>query len=325
MIQIHRNLLRRVNKAKNSYKLKLALENGFTSVEAFKEHLLANLEPEAEPATLTETQSLIAEAKKRYNLGDKIQSFYNPKKYIELKQFKFERSYAGKLFSYNNGVELIVYENGKWAEIEKAEKPTIHIIYVQDSSASMSWTVPSKFSMAIEGITTEIKELKKDKNANYIINIIEFAGAGFIKEIIKNTPIAELGDITWEDYRGWTALNDTIVYSCELARKLPSTEKVLLKVFTDGIETSSTQFTEKQAAFSIKTLPKNVTFTFVGAKEDRISMSQYGIEESNILLHDNTSEGVKKSFNTTKTATVEYSAKVKKGRDVSKGFYKGMK
>jgi hypothetical protein len=43
---IHRNLLKKVKKANKARRLKLAVENGFYSVEEFIAHLEANLEPE---------------------------------------------------------------------------------------------------------------------------------------------------------------------------------------------------------------------------------------------------------------------------------------
>jgi hypothetical protein len=67
------------------------------------------------------------------------------------------------------------------------------------------------------------------------------------------------------------------------------------------------------------------TITFVGTEEDTKKVQkQLGILKENTLVHNNTGEGVKKAFDTTRGATQHYTANLSKGLDVVDGFYKGM-
>lgn len=67
---------------------------------------------------------------------------------------------------------------------------------------------------------------------------------------------------------------------------------------------------------------RGFTITFIGTKNDTAYIVRHlNIDFSNTLVHDNTGEGVKMSFQTQATATTQYRKSLEKGEDVSRGFY----
>lgn len=67
---------------------------------------------------------------------------------------------------------------------------------------------------------------------------------------------------------------------------------------------------------------RGFTITFIGTKNDtQFVVNNLNINSSNTLVHDNTGEGVKMSFQTQATATAVYRKSLEQGEDVSVGFY----
>lgn len=212
---------------------------------------------------------------------------------------------------------------------KKSKKPVIHNVCIVDRSGSMDWNghsrrvdKHSKMSSAIKGVNLEIKELSKDDTVEYRQTIVTFDNSEDYETL--TTPINLVSEFTtWA--RGGTALYQTIGRVLTRLEGIVNPEdKVLVKIFTDGGENCSREYTAVGVAALINRLEKrNFTITFVGTPQDVQNIQRaLKIDDSNTLVHDNTAEGMEKAFMCSTRSTVEYSAKVVAGEDVTHGFYK---
>lgn len=203
----------------------------------------------------------------------------------------------------------------------------VHNVHVIDVSGSMSG---AKLRGAVQGINEEVAELKKDPSGvEHTHSIVEFSNSSDIKTVCWKVPIKEV--TTYNTYdRGMTALNQAVGETLQrLVKEQSGTDKVLVKIFTDGGENNSSgPFKDKKilAEFIKECEDKGITVTFIGTEVDvKTVINTLNIDASNTLTHDNTSAGIYASSLTRSAATLAYSQKVLKKQDVSKGFYKQLK
>lgn len=210
---------------------------------------------------------------------------------------------------------------------KKKTLPTIHVVDVVDCSYSMSG---SKLLNANEAINTGLSELKENagKEVNYTYTLCRFSDSrkiSFPQYLSKVTSKkAKLKELKAD---GMTALYDAIGRTfSKLEEDVTEGEKVLINIYTDGGENGSVNF----YAHDIKLLianykSKGYTVTFIGTAGDVSNVNMIlGIDESNSLVYDGSSRGLKGAMNQTLDARKSYSKSVSKGEDVSKGFYKKM-
>lgn len=197
--------------------------------------------------------------------------------------------------------------------IKSTEKKTIHIVHILDRSGSMDgYGSSSKIKSALQGINTEVTELQKDANVNYLFSLVDF-GDNTINKTYWQRPVSEVGHINIRA-NGGTPLYQAIGETLE---GFPQTHPVLVKVFTDGGENASRG--KYNTAFAVKTLlaslkDKDFTVTFVGTESDVATIQRaLDIAEGNTLVHDNTAEGVTRSFNKSMGATMTYASNVAQG------------
>ena len=210
----------------------------------------------------------------------------------------------------------------KESKVKEVVKPTIHIIDIIDCSGSMAG---NKITNAIKGINNGILELKKDTSINYTYTICDFSYSHDINFMYVRKPLSSVTNITFRD-RGQTALYDAIGKTLKDANdNIPSTEKVLVNIYTDGGENGSKKFTDKNISTLIEALKKNFTVTFIGTDYDVKSVIQrLNIDKSNTLAYDGSAKGLAETMTMNDIARSSYSASVKEGKDVSKGFYKNI-
>lgn len=214
---------------------------------------------------------------------------------------------------------------------------TVHNVHILDSSGSMSG---GKYNNAIEGINADIIQSQTvaatTPGLTSTMTIVEFSGTGSAKEHMFMQPINTAGRFSSQNMEHQTALYETMGQTIEklLSRKQKE-DKVLLKIFTDGEENdsrgkyapiggASRQKLSPTLANLIKSVQDNDNFTvtFVGTANDTKAMIRnLNVDASNTLIHDNTPESVKMSFNKSLSATTQYFALASRGEDVSKGFY----
>jgi hypothetical protein len=227
---------------------------------------------------------------------------------------------------YRTFLEGAVNANQEIPETDIQENPevppTILVIDVLDTSASMH--MMSKASNALAGIKANFYKMIHDPAINYWYQLIDFDN--YVHAPRKPKPIHELtpDKVFNISMGGSTALNDAILNAVKFARDSlrKGVDNVLINLYTDGQENASYAST-KRAAEVINELPDNITITAVCVKGDRaILESQYGFDDSNLKVYDNTGEGLKKALVETQKARASYSLKVSKGENVARGFYK---
>lgn len=201
--------------------------------------------------------------------------------------------------------------------IKKQSLPTIHNVILLDGSGSMDG---SKFHNSLRGIKEELKYMMKDKSVNWTSTIYKFSTLSYSrKEPHFLTKIFD-DNISLGEANGRTPLYDTIMRVIpRILTKVSSEDKVLIKIYTDGEDTEGGL---QDCQIFLKTLPKNVTLTFVGTAYDVAEIvKNLKLDKSNTLVIDNTGKGFEKAFETSLLATKTYTEKVVKGEDVSTGFY----
>lgn len=236
----------------------------------------------------------------------------------------------------------------KKADIDLGKKPTLQNVNLLDRSGSMDegkyQNTGSKYDNAVNGINEEQNMLKEDKTANYLQTIIEFDSLGNFRygkdakdiarynEALITQPIETCGIFKGKGADGGTPLYDAIGYTIRklLILKKPE-DRVLLKIFTDGGENSSTgEFNPhtggaKKLYDLIQDVQNNhkFTVTFMGTKYDTETIiKKLGIDRGNTLVHDNTAHDVKMSYARAAGQTISFANEVAtKGVDTVANFY----
>lgn len=208
---------------------------------------------------------------------------------------------------------------------------TVHDVHILDSSGSM---MGGKYSAAIEGINADIIASKEASKANpnltSTMTIVEFDNR--IKTHIFMQPIESVQPMKYKIMGNTTALFQAIGETIQtLIRNKNVEDKVLMKIFTDGGENSSTGIYSANIGGGCKALSDlikeaeakhNFTITFVGTKDDtRTMIDKLGVDVSNTLVHENTASSVKMSMDKTVASRSAYLMSAFAGEDVSKGFY----
>lgn len=206
------------------------------------------------------------------------------------------------------------------------EKPIIHNVHIVDISWSMHG---SKLAAAVQGVNSEIAELKKDDTVEYLQTIVNFSGPYQITTVVDKVPIADVRSYR-ADAINSTALNQAVGETLVKVRiNKKAGEKVLVKIFTDGEENASTGEFRTPAALKklIQECEENdFTVTFVGTDRDvRHVINTLSIDESNTLAHLNTADSIGAMFRATTSATMLYAKNVKEKKSVKRGFYKSLK
>ena len=207
-------------------------------------------------------------------------------------------------------------ENERLVSNSSSELVTIYKVNLVDTSTSMTGSKIKAVNLAL----SEEFKLLQTQNVNYVYSLIQFSSSKDISYIFKNISVNNLLPQFNLYADGCTALYDAIGFVIKEFKN--TTEKVLVNVYTDGQDNDSSTFSPENIKALLSTF-NNITLTFVVTKEDanRIK-SNLNIDDSNILIHDNTAESLKKSVIETANATLSFSDKVSKGEDVKRGFYK---
>lgn len=202
---------------------------------------------------------------------------------------------------------------------EVGKIPTIHNVHILDASGSMEG---SKYNVSKEGILKEIEELKKDTSVNWTYSLVEFVES---RKVVTHQMLGKFPNgVSFNGAHGgdtplYFTVFDTIT---KLLQSVKSTDKVLIKVYTDGGNNTKHEYTSKCAELVKKVNSENFTVTFVATPEDleRI-MRDINVDKSNTLGITNDKVGFEKAFTVSLSATRSYSKSVLEGEDVSVGFY----
>jgi len=199
-------------------------------------------------------------------------------------------------------------------------KPTVHVVDILDASGSMDG---GKYNNSKEGILQGIKDLVKEGSINYTYSLTEFVDS---RRIIEHCFMSDLK--TNPSFFGAKG-GDTPLYKTvfDVLNKLKSrvnmVDKVLVKVYTDGLNNSEYGYTLSAARLIKELQEQNFTITFVATDRDLEGITRdLSLDRSNTLAVENSAEGFKKAFKMSSAATSTYMSMVAEGKDVSRGFYK---
>ena len=205
------------------------------------------------------------------------------------------------------------------------DKAKIHNVFIIDASGSMSG---GKYENAISGVNELLNDITKDVDTDNNVMIVEFEG-----DTIKTR--LDLGQEIPSNYKGMgtggmTPLNQAIGQTLEYVEKKRKSnynvnDKVLVSIFTDGGENSSSGKYRSSGVLSsyIKKLEnEGFTVTFIGTQEEvNYAVNVLAMAATNTLVHTNTAESVKMSFDRTVMSRKAYSKSVSRGEDVKENFY----
>ena len=204
----------------------------------------------------------------------------------------------------------------------KKDKATIHIIHILDASSSM---YGDKFHAAKSGMDEELTTIQSEKDAiNYTYTVVEFGSRNNIKTIIdkKDAKSLSINQIPLFLPSGRTALYDAIGYA--LANfKCEKEDKVIVKIFTDGEENNSCNYSGKTVKELIASKEaEGWVITFVGIDRDvEKVISSMGVNRGNTLKYDGTAKGLRSSYSTANSARTMYAKAVLDGNDNNMNFF----
>jgi len=204
------------------------------------------------------------------------------------------------------------------------ERITVHNVHILDASGSMQG---AKFNTAIEGINSEMDEMKKDNSTEVTQTIVHFSDPYDIQTFCWKTPLGEAKPFSGRT-RGTTALLQTLGDTLtKLLSEANGKDKVLVKIFTDGQENSTSFDSPWKNPKAISDLikqceAKGFTVTFVGTEEDVAYVIRLlSIDTSNTLAHKNTAESIGHTYMMSTKATAKYRVAASRGEDVTIGFF----
>jgi len=220
-------------------------------------------------------------------------------------------------------------------KIKIQERKKLYTMFILDRSGSMeSVRLPT-----IESINGYIESLRNDAKKNEIdifctLLMFDSRGADSFHFSYVNSPLASIKNITTEDYvpSGGTPLRDAIGHGIRkiqetLGDSIGSDEvNILVTIFTDGQENSSTEYSHAQIAQMIKHLgsDKKWTFTFMGCggiQEVQAYANTLNICNNNTRCYDGSVAGLKGSMKKIVYSTSNYVSSLSSGEDVTADFF----
>lgn len=204
----------------------------------------------------------------------------------------------------------------------------LHNAIILDRSGSMKG---AKYETATRGVIDEIKEMDKHKGELYVTQtVIEFEGDEKNPNVTVHTfmmPSSNVKTIKFKGTAGGTPLYMTIESTInKLLEHINPGEKVLLKIFTDGADTTNYNPATLKALINKVEELHEFTVTFEGTKFDGEKVHQdIGIKFDNMSFHQNDEFSIQRSSLSRGVSTASYMAAVNDGMEgaelKSRGFY----
>lgn len=204
-------------------------------------------------------------------------------------------------------------------------KNVVHNVFIIDASGSMSGY---RYENAINGVNVLLKDISEDTFTDNTVSVIEFEGNNIARKVFMSTD--SLKSYSPMGTGGMTPLNQAIGETCEAVlemryKNFSSDDKVLVNVFTDGMENHSSGKYRNPEVLSkfIKELEAvGFTVTFQGNQaEVNYAINTLNLSFTNTSVHDNSAKGIADTFKRTAKARVMYSKSVSLGEDVVQNFY----
>ncbi len=184
--------------------------------------------------------------------------------------------------------------------METTNKTKIYNVIILDKSGSMS-TIAKQ---AVDGVNETLGGIRssqlKDPTQDNYVTLVAFCGCE-LRTIYDNTPIAEVRDITPNDYRPccMTPLYDAVGTTITRLRPVVEKEKgaaAAVTIITDGYENASREYSGKAIKELIEQLKnQGWLFAYIGADHDVEKVAaQMSID--NTLVFDKTEAGTRAMF-----------------------------
>lgn len=162
------------------------------------------------------------------------------------------------------------------------EKHNIRVGLVVIGDRSGSMYVNGRIVEARTGINRFVEDQKKEPG-EVMLTVVVFDDQ--METVIEDKPLGEFQPLTEENYfpRGMTRLLDaiglTVTQQGERFEQMPADrrpEKVIVAVYTDGIENASVKYTSKRIAEILKHQREKYSweFLFVGTDEKTVKQAQ---------------------------------------------------
>lgn len=199
-------------------------------------------------------------------------------------------------------------------------KDYTHILFILDDSFSMNFIIDE----AIGGFNSFLEDQKKLEGKCRMHTIL-FGSSDKIKYLHKDKDINKIKEITKDDYNarsGMTALLDAIGVGIDdlgsFLRSMDEDErpaKVLVNIFTDGMENDSREYTEDKIREMIErqTNVYNWEFAFLASDINAQNLS-HSIGITNTALTENSSVGMRSVYASLSNNALNYR---KKGETLS--------
>lgn len=238
---------------------------------------------------------------------------------------KVRKTKLAQKYGFSTAEEFLTYLTG--VEVATPNKDiVIHNVTLLDATGSMAG---GKYNNSVKGIEAEIKWIETQKDVKYTSTIREFIQSDSGNEI-KTNELCFLSPTTAikSNFCGANGYNTPLYKAVldlieDIEKAINPQDKVLIKVYTDGQNNRLHQYQTTCAKKIKEVQAKGFTVTFVGTRRDLNGIiKDLGIDESNCLEVDDSGEGFKQAFEASRGATMVYTASVKAGEDVSRGFYK---
>ena len=183
--------------------------------------------------------------------------------------------------------------------METTNKTRIYNVIILDKSGSMS-TIAKQ---AVDGVNETLGGIRssqlKDPTQDNYVTLVAFCGCE-LRTIYDNTPIAEVRDITPNDYRPccMTPLYDAIGTTITRLHTIVTDNKgaAAVTIITDGYENASREYSGKAIKDLIERYKnEGWMFAYIGADHDVEAVAaQMSID--NTLVFDKTEAGTREMF-----------------------------
>ena len=160
----------------------------------------------------------------------------------------------------------------------ETQKITVHNLMILDESGSMQAIYNAALTGANETIQTIRSAEEEHPDQEHRFTFVTFNTSGkWIKTVFDDAPIAEVRDLTGDDYRpnDCTPLYDAMgITIAALERKVKDGESVLVTVITDGYENASREYSGAAVKAMVDRLrDKGWIFVYIGANQDSEKVS----------------------------------------------------
>ena len=204
--------------------------------------------------------------------------------------------------------------------MKTTEVTKIYNLIILDESGSMM----SIYDQALGGANETIQTIRTAQAASddqqQFLTFVTFDSGNnkeSVRTIIDTMPIAEVKDLTRDDYRpnGLTPLYDAMGMSLsKLSQKVADGDQVLVTIITDGLENSSSRFNGDSICKMVKELrDKGWTFVYIGANQDAIEVARK-MNIDNAMNFHATHEDTNRMWNDYRESTANYYEKVRRAK-----------